>query len=272
MNFLRRDLAPIVTEAWDEIDSAARQALTAVLAGRRLVALDGPHGLAHAAVPLGRLSVPAAPSAAGPAANEVRWGIHQLLPLVEARVPFSLKIWELDNLERGAKDVDLAPLLAACRKIAAFEDQAVFGGFAASGIVGLHQAACGAPISLKLEDNALVEAIAEARARLREAGIRGGADLAVSEPIWKFLAHPTPCGTLRASIEQQIEGKVVRAPLARDALLIAARGGDAVLTVGQDFAVGYHSHTAEEVVLFLTESFTFRVVTPEALVGFSLAA
>lgn len=268
MNFLRRELAPLIAEAWEEIDTVARQALSAVLAGRRLVDLDGPHGLAHAAVPLGRLAVPPAPGGAG----EVRWGIHQVLPLVEARIPFTLKIWELDNLERGAKDVDLAPLIAACHRIAAFEDQAVFGGFAASGITGLHQAASGAPIGLALADNALVEAIAEGRARLREAGISGGADLAVSEPIWKFLAHPTPGGTLRASIEQQIEGKVVRAPLARDAILVANRGGDAALTVGQDFAVGYHGHTAEEVTLFLTESFTFRVVTPEALVGFGLSA
>jgi uncharacterized linocin/CFP29 family protein len=37
----------------------------------------------------------------------VKYGIHQLLPLVETRMPFSLNIWELDNLDRGNKDVDL---------------------------------------------------------------------------------------------------------------------------------------------------------------------
>jgi uncharacterized linocin/CFP29 family protein len=42
------------------------------------------------------------------------------------------------------------------------------------------------------------------------------------------------------------------------------------LTVGQDFAIGYHDHTTTEVNLFITESFTFQVVAPEALVRFSL--
>jgi uncharacterized linocin/CFP29 family protein len=40
--------------------------------------------------------------------------------------------------------------------------------------------------------------------------------------------------------------------------------------VGQDFAIGYHSHTAAEISLFITESFTFRVLAPEALVGFAI--
>jgi uncharacterized linocin/CFP29 family protein len=53
-------------------------------------------------------------------------------------------------------------------------------------------------------------------------------------------------------------------------LLVASRGGDLELTVGQDFAVGYHSHTSNEISLFVTESFTFRVVVPEAIIGFKL--
>jgi uncharacterized linocin/CFP29 family protein len=57
----------------------------------------------------------------------------------------------------------------------------------------------------------------------------------------------------------------------KDALLVASRGGDVELTVGQDFAIGYHSRTVAEISLFLTESFTFRVITPEALVGLTLA-
>jgi uncharacterized linocin/CFP29 family protein len=32
---------------------------------------------------------------------------------------------------------------------------------------------------------------------------------------------------------------------------------------------GPHGHTAAEISLFITESFTFRVIAPEALVGFT---
>jgi uncharacterized linocin/CFP29 family protein len=52
---------------------------------------------------------------------------------------------------------------------------------------------------------------------------------------------------------------------------VANRGGDLELTVGQDFAIGYHSHSANEISLFVTESFTFRVIAPEAIIGFKLS-
>jgi uncharacterized linocin/CFP29 family protein len=51
-------------------------------------------------------------------------------------------------------------------------------------------------------------------------------------------------------------------------MLLANRGGDLELTVGQDFSIGYHHHNSEEIFLFLTESFTFRVIAPEAIVWF----
>jgi uncharacterized linocin/CFP29 family protein len=88
--------------------------------------------------------------------------------------------------------------------------------------------------------------------------------------VWKFLARSTPGGTLRTLLEQQLGGKVIYSGAVKGALLAAARGGDLELTVGQDFAIGYHHHTSEEVHLFMTDSFTFRVITPEALVGFEL--
>jgi len=54
------------------------------------------------------------------------------------------------------------------------------------------------------------------------------------------------------------------------ALLIADREGDTELTIGLDFSVGYHGHDSKTVEMFLTESLTFRVITPEAMIGFDL--
>uniref|UniRef100_UPI00272E2810 encapsulin n=1 Tax=Geoalkalibacter sp. TaxID=3041440 RepID=UPI00272E2810 len=65
-------------------------------------------------------------------------------------------------------------------------------------------------------------------------------------------------------------GAVTYSNAVQGALLAASRGGDLELTLGQDFAIGYHHHTAEEIHLFMTESFTFRVITPEALVGYTV--
>ena len=49
--------------------------------------------------------------------------------------------------------------------------------------------------------------------------------------------------------------------------MLSRRGGDFVLDVGQDFAVGYRDHDADKVELYLEERFTFRVVEPDAAVA-----
>jgi len=51
--------------------------------------------------------------------------------------------------------------------------------------------------------------------------------------------------------------------------LLSVRGGDYELHVGQDWSVGYLGHDRQTVELFLTESFTFRVLEPAAAVPLS---
>ena len=265
MDLLRRELAPITPKAWAEIDTMAREALAANLSARKFVDVDGPHGIDHPCVNLGRLTVPSGQKAEG-----VRFGVHQVLPLVEARVSFVLKQWELDNIERGAKDIQLDALVKAARTIAAFEEEAVFKGFDEACIKGLHSEVQAPQVPLELDMDALVDAISEGQARLLREGVEGPADLVVNPEVWKFLARSTPGGTLRSLLEKQLGGAVIYSNAVQGVLLAAARGGDFELTLGQDFAIGYHHHTAEEIHLFMTESFTFRVITPEALVGFDV--
>lgn len=265
MDLLRRELAPISQTAWGEIDDMAREALIANLSARKFVDLDGPHGISHACVNLGRLDLPS-----GQEKGSVHYGVHQVLPLIEARVSFALQQWELDNLTRGARDIQLDALVDATRRLAAFEEQAIYHGFTEADIKGLHAETPAPLIPLKLDIDAVVDAVSEGQARLLRDGVEGAASLVVSPEIWKFLARSTPGGTLRSLLEQQLGGQVIYSAAVQGALLVASRGGDLELTVGQDFAIGYHHHTSEEIHLFMTESFTFRVIAPEALVGFEL--
>jgi hypothetical protein len=62
-------------------------------------------------------------------------------------------------------------------------------------------------------------------------------------------------------------GPLVWAPGVDGALVVSLRGGDFLLEVGQDLAIGYHAHDADSVHLYLVESFSFRVATPEAAVA-----
>jgi uncharacterized linocin/CFP29 family protein len=47
---------------------------------------------------------------------------------------------------------------------------------------------------------------------------------------------------------------------------MATRGGDYEITVGQDLSIGYAVHDRENVELYLTESFTFRVLEEKAAI------
>ena len=59
-------------------------------------------------------------------------------------------------------------------------------------------------------------------------------------------------------------GPIVWAPGVRGAVVVSLRGGDFLFESGQDLSIGYDHHDAELVHLYLEESFTFRVATPEA--------
>ena len=50
-------------------------------------------------------------------------------------------------------------------------------------------------------------------------------------------------------------------------LLVTTRGGDFDLRLGTDVAIGYLSHDAENVQLYLQETLTFLVYTAEASVA-----
>jgi uncharacterized linocin/CFP29 family protein len=67
-------------------------------------------------------------------------------------------------------------------------------------------------------------------------------------------------------VRRLLDGPLVWAPAVNGAVVLSLRGGDAELVVGQDWSIGYLDHDANEVRLYLQETFTFRVLTPEAAV------
>ena len=59
-------------------------------------------------------------------------------------------------------------------------------------------------------------------------------------------------------------GPLVWSPGVDGAVVVSLRGGDFLFESGEDISVGYLSHDADAVQLYLEESFSFRVATPEA--------
>ena len=64
-----------------------------------------------------------------------------------------------------------------------------------------------------------------------------------------------------------LEGPIVWAPGVDGAVVVSLRGGDFLFESGQDLSIGYDSHDREVVRLYLEESFSFHVATPEAAVA-----
>ena len=68
-----------------------------------------------------------------------------------------------------------------------------------------------------------------------------------------------------------VDGEIIWAPAIAGAFVLSTRGGDFDLHVGQDFSIGYFSHTDTTVRLYLQESFTFLMLTAEAAVALAAA-
>ena len=263
MDLLRRELAPIVAEAWEEIDRQAKRVLTLNLAGRKLVDLDGPHGWRFAALNLGRLEQLESAPAPG-----VRAALRAARPLVELRAPFRASLAELDNVARGATDVELEAVIEAAERIAAAEDHAIFNGFADAEITGMIEASPHEAIHMPASAVEYPQAILQALEVLREAGVNGPYALALGNEPFKELSLATDNGYLvRKRIEQQIlDGPVLWATAVPGAVILSVRGGDFVLTLGQDLSIGYADHDRENVELYLVESLAFRVLEGSAAV------
>ena len=109
--------------------------------------------------------------------------------------------------------------------------------------------------------------VSEALARLKTAGVAGPYVIALGPDCYKGLtATATSGGYPVLEHVKQLIGEITWAPGIRGAVVASRRGGDFELVVGRDLSIGYESHTPLTVRLYLEESLTFRVHSPEAAV------
>jgi uncharacterized linocin/CFP29 family protein len=269
VSHLLRSHAPITQAAWQEIDDEARAQLTPALAARKLVDFSGPRGWEHSATNLGRVRELEGEQLAGVQAQQRR-----VLALIELRAPFTLARGELADLDRGAIDIELDALDAAAQRIAVAENQAVFHGFQTAGIVGVAEASSHPPVALGGGDfDAYPTHVARAVEMLLSAGIEGPYGLALSPDCYTGVIETTERGgyPLLDHLRKIIGGPLVWAPGVKGAVVVSLRGGDFLFECGEDLAIGYEGHDAQVVNLYLQESFSFRVATPEAAVALTLS-
>ncbi len=261
MDILRRSASLLTPEAWEELDGQAKKVLVANLSARKFVDVEGPKGWTYSAHPTGRLGIDSANSG-----KSVQFGVNKVLPLVETRATFELDIWELDNISRGAKDPDLSALEKAAKEIALFEEQAIYKGLAAAGIDGLGAAAEGRSVKLAGgEPQDITDAISAAIFKLHEDAVEGSYALVASPALWKAIYGAASCYPVSKHVGNLVDKVILSTQ--DESYVVSLRGGDFELVLGQDLSLGFEERNGGKVRLFFAESFTFRVINPEAVVA-----
>jgi uncharacterized linocin/CFP29 family protein len=263
MSHLLRSHAPLSDAGWKVVDDEAKERSVVALAARKLVDFSGPLGWEHSATNLGRTTRLKAALADGVTGLQRR-----VLPLVELRADFHVSRDELRDADRGADDIDLSALDTAAHQIAVAENVAVFHGWKGV-ITGIAEASPHETTPLGEGADGYPRQVAGAIELLLAHGISGPYGLALGSDQYRRVIETSEHGgyPLLEHLRKILEGPLVWSPGVTGAVVVSLRGGDFVLESGQDLSVGYDSHDQNVVRLYLEESFSFHVATPEAAVA-----
>ena len=265
MNNLHRELAPISDAAWSQIEEEASRTLKRYLAGRHVVDVQGPNGMAFSAVGTGHLRN-VAPPGDGILARQ-----REVKPVVELRVPFELDRQQIDDVERGANDSDWQPVKDAARLLAFAEDRSIFEGYAAAGISGLREGTSNPVLTLPADVRGYPDDIAKALGQLRLVGVNGPYAALLGADAYTALSEASDHGyPILRHINSLVDSEIIWAPAITGAFVLTRRGGDFGLYLGEDVSIGHLGHNDQAVRLYLEETFTFLLLTTEASVALAV--
>lgn len=261
MNNLHRELAPISDAAWAQIEQEVRRTFTERIAGRRVVDVEGPAGDVLSAVGTGHVR-----RLTGPAEGVIARQ-RQAQLVVELRTPFTISRGAVDDVDRGALDSDWEPVKEAAQKAAQAEDQVVFYGFDEAAISGITGVSSHLSLALPADPKEIPTTVAQALSALRLQGVGGPYALLLSAELYTTVSEETDHGyPIREHLVRLIDGEILWAPALHGAVLVSTRGGDYTLHLAQDLSIGYLSHDAEQLELYLEESLTFIAHTAETAI------
>ncbi len=262
MNNLYRELAPVTDGAWEQIEQEATRTFKRHIAGRRVVDVSEPGGPVTAAISTGHLVDVTSPG------DGVFAHLRDSRPLVRLRVPFTVSRSAIDDVERGSQDSDWDPVKDAAKKLAFVEDRAIFEGYPAASIQGIRGSSSCPNLKLPAEPREIPDVITQALSELRLAGVDGPYSVLLSADVYTQVSETTVNGyPIREHLNRLVDGDIIWAPAIDGAFVLSTRGGDFDLQLGTDVSIGYLSHDADTVQLYLQETLTFLCYTAEASVA-----
>ena len=227
MNHLLRELAPVPSAAWEQIDEEATRTLRHFLTACRLVDIDGParvdQGVRHAWARRRR------ERRAGRASRD---GCARCSRCSSTAPSSGWSAAELDAIDRGALDADLDPARDAARRLALAEDGAVFQGHRGGLIDGIADASPHEKIPISDDYRDYPNAVARAVAMLQTSGVAGPYSVALGPRCYTGVVETTEMGGYPVLEHLRLisGGPVLWAPGVDGAVVLSTRGGDFQLT------------------------------------------
>ena len=139
---------------------------------------------------------------------------------------------------------------------------------AAASIDGIRSCSSNPALLLPDDPRAIPDIITQALSELRLAGVDGPYSVLLSADIYTKVSETTEHGyPILEHINRLVNGDIIWAPAIDGAFVLTTRGGDFDLQLGTDVSIGYTSHDADTVQLYLQETLTFLCYTAEASVA-----
>jgi uncharacterized linocin/CFP29 family protein len=254
--YLARDDAPFGPETWKVLDDTMKAAAKSQLAGRRLLHIEGPHGLGLKAVPL--------------LDAEVEPGLiaSSSIPLSLIQTTFTLSKRDLAAYERDRVVLNTEPVTSAAIDCARLEDTLLFRG--APTAPGLLTAEGSNTLKFRPWDEVgtASEDIIKAVTTLDGAGFHGPYCLALAPSRYNLLYRRYPQGNVSEleQVETIVREGIFKAPILDGGGVLLASGRQfAAIVLGQDMSVGFIGPVAEKLEFSISESLALLVRAPGAI-------
>lgn len=256
LQYLGREDAPISPETWNLLDSAMVDAAKGILAGRRLLEIEGPYGLGLKAVPLEDCRV-----------SECL-AVSQFVPVHMISTRFSLGLRDIIAYEQNGMPFSAAPAAQAAIECARQEDTLVFEG--AAGNTGLVTHGNTGEITLSSWNTIgkAADDIIQGMIALDEAGYHGPYALALAPSRYNLLFRRYLQGqsTELEHIRCIATDGVFKAPVLKGGGVLLATGRRyASIVLGQDMSVGYIGPAGDSLEFSITESLALLMREPASV-------
>ncbi|MBE0479795.1 MAG: bacteriocin family protein [Dehalococcoidia bacterium] len=251
--YLAREDAPVSAETWEKLDSTMIDAARTILAGRRLIHVEGPYGLGMKALPL-------------PASAREGFFTASMIPFTLIEKTFTLSKWDLAASEQAGVSLDTTEVYKAAKEAALMEDRVIFKGVdGSSGLLDLDGTT---RMQLSPWDHVgkAAEEIVTAVTLLDQAGFHGPYSLALTPSRYNLLfrSYPMTAFTEMEHVGSIATEGVCKAPaLEAGAILVASSRQFATIVIGQDMQIGFIGPEEGDRLLFsMSESLALRVLQP----------